>query len=379
MYKRQVQKLSQQAEHLDISDFTFNELAQFKAKKLEKGILTYRSLKGIGLIDGEVVPSVSEMKALVASKVGAAAVELLQFDAINAIVYMQNTPSKTRHNFSFPTIEHKGLKVSLMEPGDPKQLIMGHLTSCCQSIDWAGSDCVENSWTKENFGTVKIEKDGRIVAQSYVWTTPKAFIFDNVEMNKQYYGDISINTSIKESIELATRQLEKTYNHVIMGLDYNKIQAFTKSSEYRLVRENVLSLGVSKLQLDSYSDALDDSNSSGWGAIRLDKNKNIEHAKLKPIEGINKINVATIIDLFKPLGYDSIPWTKPLILSTEIIRLAVSNNLVIQDKYIVNVLNNFGFGKHMSQDTLMAIANNIRLNYPNEADALIPHIHRILG
>jgi len=65
---------------------------------------------------------------------------------------------------------------------DPKQLTMGDYTNCCQHVGGAGKTCAWHSATNPDGCTYVVEKDGKIVAQSWTWRKDDTVVFDNIEV-----------------------------------------------------------------------------------------------------------------------------------------------------------------------------------------------------
>ena len=98
--------------------------------------------------------------------------------------------SKQRIFSSIPRIESQknGYTYEILRLDDPLALAIGTLTDCCQEIGNAAELCVEHSMVDQN-GRIFVVKDkeGNIVAQSWVWRNNNVLCFDNVEVPKKAF------------------------------------------------------------------------------------------------------------------------------------------------------------------------------------------------
>jgi hypothetical protein len=71
---------------------------------------------------------------------------------------------------------------------DPLTVAIGTLTDCCQELGNAAESCMEHSMVDKN-GRVFVIKDknGNIVAQSWVWRNQNVLCFDNIEIPKRAF------------------------------------------------------------------------------------------------------------------------------------------------------------------------------------------------
>jgi len=66
--------------------------------------------------------------------------------------------------------------------GDPKGLVLGLYTDCCQHPWGAGSECAKHGFIATRGGFYVVEKEGKIVAQSWVWLSrDRVLVMDNIE------------------------------------------------------------------------------------------------------------------------------------------------------------------------------------------------------
>lgn len=75
------------------------------------------------------------------------------------------------------------IKMYMLSKNDYRNFTVGYDTSCCQHYGNAGESCVWKLTTDPFAGVVVIERDGKILAQGFVWTdeAQDTLVFDNVE------------------------------------------------------------------------------------------------------------------------------------------------------------------------------------------------------
>lgn len=79
--------------------------------------------------------------------------------------------------------EENGMKMYMLQADDYRAFTIGEDTSCCQRYGHAGETCVYKYTTDPFASAVVIEKNGKILAQGFVWTeeATDTLVFDNVE------------------------------------------------------------------------------------------------------------------------------------------------------------------------------------------------------
>jgi hypothetical protein len=94
-----------------------------------------------------------------------------------------------------------------MDEEDKRGPFLGLYTDCCQHLHNAGSSCAKAGYKNPDSGFYVIEKDGQIVAQSWVWvdTTGKYLVLDSIEG----LGSVSIE-SISELLRKGIKYLIDT-------------------------------------------------------------------------------------------------------------------------------------------------------------------------
>jgi hypothetical protein len=112
---------------------------------------------------------------------------------------------------SYPTIEGKVGNASwaITDASDPRALLAGEATYCCQTIGGAGASCV--NYFVENpgrSGVFVVEQKGKIKAQSFFWLTEPnkegkvVLCLDNVELAGE-------NTQLKDSVIEAYKEMAR--------------------------------------------------------------------------------------------------------------------------------------------------------------------------
>ncbi len=81
----------------------------------------------------------------------------------------------------FPPVRDGELTAYRLTRGDVRGLFLGEHTNCCQSVGNVASSCAWHGATGRNGGFVVVERQGRIVAQSYVWRDGDHLVFDSLE------------------------------------------------------------------------------------------------------------------------------------------------------------------------------------------------------
>lgn len=152
-------------------------------------------------------------------------------------------------------VEMNGLRAYILPADDLRNFTVGYDTDCCQHYGGAGESCVVAATSRPNAGIFVIEKDDKIEAQAFVWTTGHikdgdfvldSLTFDNIEFSndqnlnkhglvmKAYDDGISQNEyrAIKKTMDyegiLAAYVKELPYKNVYMGTNYNEMSSIGK-------------------------------------------------------------------------------------------------------------------------------------------------------
>ena len=179
--------------------------------------------------------------------------------------------------------ETSGVIFELLEKNNAEALILGEKTNCCQTVNDAGSSCVEYGITKPNSGFVKFMSSDKIVGQSWVWYNEKTGVvcLDNIEvptiwqkeMHKKEFQTSFINC-IKRLASSFEQEMEKNGHKVravTIGSGYNDLQGID-TFERRQTNKTVL-----PEDYNGYSDAI-----SSWYVVPTKQKKlDVEDEKSK--------------------------------------------------------------------------------------------------
>ena len=178
--------------------------------------------------------------------------------------------------------ETSGVTFELLEKGNAEALILGEKTNCCQTVNDAGSSCVEYGITKPNSGFVKFMYNDKIVGQSWVWYNEKTGIvcLDNIEvptiwqkeMHKKEFQTSFINC-IKRIADSFKQEMEKNGHKVravTIGSGYNDLQGID-TFERKQTSKTVL-----PEDYNGYSDA-----TSSWYVVPTMQKKLVKEEKSK--------------------------------------------------------------------------------------------------
>jgi hypothetical protein len=110
------------------------------------------------------------------------------FDDALEIVSQTYQPSKIPDiSFTLPN----GLTYRKLADNDYKGLVLGEMTSCCQSIGSIGERPARHGYTSENGGFYVVEdRKGKIIGQSWAWlSTDQDLVLDSLESQKNRLTD----------------------------------------------------------------------------------------------------------------------------------------------------------------------------------------------
>jgi hypothetical protein len=123
------------------------------------------------------------------------------------------------------------LKMYMLPAKDLRNFTVGYDTHCCQHFGNAGETCVLKIITDPFSACVVIERDGAILAQSFVWTDEAldTLVFDNVE-----FAD---DRNIKQFSDLfAAWAKAMPYKNIHVGVGYNQgMKGWGKQVNYNAV------------------------------------------------------------------------------------------------------------------------------------------------
>lgn len=129
---------------------------------------------------------------------------------------------------SIPYVEvstdDKRYRMYRLDCEDLRGLFLGYYTGCCQSIDGVGSDCAYHGMTKPEGSFYVVEKDSKIIAQSWIWRNDCDVVFDNIEI----LDEKSKNSPIIAQLYLNCAKLivgKLGVTTVKAGLGYNDLES----------------------------------------------------------------------------------------------------------------------------------------------------------
>ena len=122
-------------------------------------------------------------------------------------------------------------KAEILEGDDPRQVMLGYDTDCCQHLEEAGESAMMHGLLhpKAGFWVVTKRDSNKVVAEAEVWELDKdTLVFDNIE----FANDAEID-QYKEII--GKWILESPYKNIIMGCGYNALYSdeFEHAGEVR--------------------------------------------------------------------------------------------------------------------------------------------------
>lgn len=112
-------------------------------------------------------------------------------------------------------ISKEGYTGQFLRRSDVRGVYLGNYTNCCQHPNGVGKACAWYGLENPNSGFfVVTDKQGEILAQSWVWSTQEGICFDNVEAKGLGVRGALVGSIYKE----AANQLSQQYQWVTMGL-----------------------------------------------------------------------------------------------------------------------------------------------------------------
>ena len=143
----------------------------------------------------------------------------------------ENETSEDKYSIHF----HKANDLSVLD--------LGGETNCCQRLNGAASSCVIQGVLNPYAGFISYRKNGRIIAQSYIWTTPddKTLVIDSVE---------SRYTDYKEKLTDMINEYSKSIKYnIVIGGSYSKIE-YSRLKDGTLYKSGLSPIKLSKYQHD---------------------------------------------------------------------------------------------------------------------------------
>lgn len=136
--------------------------------------------------------------------------------------------------------------------GDIAHLWVGLPTDCCQHLNSVGKDCAINSYVSEKSSTYVLKRDGKILAQSWIWidSESKAVVIDSIE----YKRGLEISRVASMWLSLA-KELSKKFDVFIGTTNYGCTKAVVDAWEDLAVIEAFTS--DSYVHMSDYSGYMD--------------------------------------------------------------------------------------------------------------------------
>ncbi|HUS50931.1 MAG TPA: hypothetical protein VMZ91_12255, partial [Candidatus Paceibacterota bacterium] len=127
--------------------------------------------------------------------------------------------------------EIDSFKFKILEKTDPLGAVLGNITSCCQTIEGFGSDCVYDGYNNPRSGFLVVyDKKGMIVSQSWIRFGQSGTLYlDNIETAGIY--DESLNKNKENADKLRGAYIdwaskvkkERNYEGISVGSGYSDI------------------------------------------------------------------------------------------------------------------------------------------------------------
>lgn len=144
-------------------------------------------------------------------------------------------------------VTYKNQKAYILDANDPRQVMLGYDTHCCQHLGGAGESAMMYGLLAKNGGFWAIEKKGKIIAQAEIWTgvidkKEEVLVFDNIELADDRDFEL-----IREVLE---KWLESSpYKNIVMGTGYNVL-----TYGYKDVKEDIIQPYCEELYGQPYTD-----------------------------------------------------------------------------------------------------------------------------
>lgn len=144
-------------------------------------------------------------------------------------------------------VVYNNQKAYILDANDPRQVMLGYDTHCCQHLGGAGESAMMYGLLAQNGGFWAIEKKGKIIAQAEIWTgvidkKNEVLVFDNIELADDRDFEL-----IREVLE---KWLETSpYKNIVMGTGYNVL-----TYGYKDVKEDIIQPYCEELYGQPYTD-----------------------------------------------------------------------------------------------------------------------------
>lgn len=104
-------------------------------------------------------------------------------------------------------LENGGYVMYRLQSDDPRGIFLGHYTDCCQHPGGAGGSCAWHGHSSPDGAFFVVEKNGKIVAQSWAWRDGGLVVFDNVEALSGHHNNQAIKDLYVEYASLLVGKL----------------------------------------------------------------------------------------------------------------------------------------------------------------------------
>lgn len=128
-----------------------------------------------------------------------------------------------RHNL-------EGYSLHLMAVGDPRALVIGEMTSCCQKIGGAGEASAIHSFEEPSSGVYYVENArGEMVAQAFSWISKdeKSIIYDSIE--SRYSDPKNVHAVQALFTDLSVRLRERGFETIVSSTSYGMTRQVRQS------------------------------------------------------------------------------------------------------------------------------------------------------
>lgn len=130
--------------------------------------------------------------------------------------FMTNTPPSQAK--CLPKVKVEGKDVELegdwvlesLAAGDPVGPMLGLATNCCQHLNGAAKSCAKAIWNHRRAGAWVVRYKGKIIAQSYVWSSADVLVLDSIEALSGAYME-GIAALYKKAATLLAEEGWETY------------------------------------------------------------------------------------------------------------------------------------------------------------------------
>lgn len=195
--------------------------------------------------------------------------------------------------FSIKEYTNREFSIKLHKHDDPICIILGDITNCCQTVSGGASSSVKEGLLNPYSGFLTINKNDKIIAQSWVWLdyTKEYLILDSVETK---YIDLV------EDISKCIIEWAKIQNmNIVIGLRYSKlnIKLFKNNNWIELNNRNSLN---NDIDLNKFNQTFKEVKNTYEYYLNL--NCKINNSDIEYIEE----DIESYLNEYKRLGFNNI-------------------------------------------------------------------------